>query len=187
MGTYQEIKDSIDLFNSSYKSKFNLTDDVLDVPIKNTLATAEFYNSIKEKSENASYKTVYFESPLITVQKGDLILREHLERAQQIANDMYENRNYTPCIGCYKGCTNACSSSCTAGCGSGGCSGGNQGCFWGCNGCEGCSGGCEGGCSSGCEGNCRNKCINGCSTTCYNSCNNGCDSGCSYSARLGSL
>lgn len=202
MGMYDDVVAAINLLNTAYNRRFG--GNPATAPTRNTAITAAWYNA--NNGSTFAKKTRYSSSPYKNVSSGDVILREHLSRLQQVAQDIEDNR---ACESCANSCLGSCSGTCTGGCsgtGYGGCVG--DGCAAGCSGCTnncsgspawcscgsgcyGCSGDCRNACSacSGCSGGCVGctGCASGCGSTCYSGCSQSCTSGCSNSARIGGI
>ena len=202
MGMHDDVVAAVNMLNTAYNRSFG--GNPATVPTRDTLMTAAWYNA--NNGSKFAKRIQYLSAPYKTVSSGDKVLREHLSRLQQVAQDLQDNRT---CESCANSCLGSCSGTCTGGCsgtGYGRCVG--DGCAAGCNGCTnncsgspawcscgsgcyGCSGGCRNACSacSGCSGGCVgcSGCANSCSSTCYSGCTSSCTSGCSNSARIGSV
>lgn len=202
MGMHDDIVAAITMLNNAYDRRFSGRPAA--APVKNTILKASWYN--KNNGSSFEVQTRYSIAPFLSVDSGELVLKEHLSRLQQVAQDVEDN---LACTSCANSCLGSCTGTCTGGCsgtGYGGCVG--DGCASGClgctnncsgspawcscgSGCYGCSGECRNACSacSGCSGGCVGctGCANGCGSTCYNGCAHSCTSGCSNSARIGGV
>ena len=199
MGMYDDVVAAINKLNTAYNRRFG--GKPATAPTRDTLMTAAWYNA--NNGSKFAKRIQYLSAPYKTVSSGDKVLREHLSRLQQVADDLNDNVRCENCSNtcstvCTGTCVNGCSG-CTAGC-SGGCGSscdgskshyGCSGCFTWCSGCygacQGCSGGCRGGCARDCGGGCNSRCRSSCGGDCRNTCSNGCTSGCSNSARIGAV